>query len=278
VGGAAALLAQMRPSLDGRALQSLLVGYAQRGRASALAVGAGVFRLGAAAVGEVAAQPVTLGFGIWGGPRWHATRTIVVRNVSTRRLQLSLSAVADGESEALHFTVKPDRLVLAIGRSRAVKVTVTAPAAVDARVVTGSIHVAAAGSQTLRIPWALGFRQYSANLLARVALNQSSFEASDTTPALLTIQAGNLVRDDGLLQVQPVSRLDILLYSADGRFIGILARLRDLLPGSYSFGITGRGPTSVRLLPGRYALRLAAWPTLPRDGEPSRARVRFSIK
>jgi hypothetical protein len=138
--------------------------------------------------------------------------------------------------------------------------------------------VAAAGSQTLRVPWALGFRQYSDNLLAHVALNEASFKGSDTKPALLTIQAGNLVRDDGLLQVQPVSRLDILLYAANGRFIGILARLRDLLPGSYSFGITGRGPTSVRLLPGRYELRLAAWPTLPRDAKPSRARVRFAIE
>jgi hypothetical protein len=252
----------MRPSLDGAALQSLLVGYSQRGRASALAVGAGVFRVGAAAVGEIAAQPSTLGFGIWGGPRWHATRTIVVRNVSTRRLQLSLSAVTDGESEALHLVVEPNRLLLGVGRSRTIRVTVTAPAAVGGPAVTGSIQVAAAGSQTLRVPWALGFRRYSANLLARVVLNETSFKASDTDPALLTIQAGNLVRDDGL-QVQPVSRLDILL---------------NLLPGAYSFGITGRGPTSVRLAPGDYELRLAAWPTLPRDAEPSRAQVRFTIK
>ena len=143
--------------------------------------------------------------------------------------------------------------------------------------MTGTIQVAAAGSQTLHVPWALGFRQYSANLLAHVALNESSFKASDTTPALLTIQAGNLVRDDGL-QVQPVSRLDILLYSASGQFLGALARLRNLLPGAYSFGITGRGPTSVRLAPGRYELRLAAWPTLPRAAKPSRARVRFTIE
>jgi hypothetical protein len=63
------------------------------------------------------------------------------------------------------------------------------------------------------------------------------------------VQAGNLVRDNGV-QIQPVSRLDVLLYSASGRFIGVMARLRNLLPGSYSFGITGRGPNSVRLAPG----------------------------
>jgi hypothetical protein len=159
-----------------------------------------------------------------------------------------------------------------------VLVTVRAPAAPRERVVTGTIEAAVSGSlQTLRVPWALGFRQYSANLLAHVSLNKKSFAPSDASPALLTVQAGNLVRDGGI-QIQPVARLDILLYDASGRFIGTLARLRNLLPGAYSFGITGRGPTSVRLPAGGYELRLAAWPTLPRDAKPSRARVRFQIE
>jgi hypothetical protein len=277
VAGAAALLAQMRPALDGPALNSLLTGYADRGDAPAVDVGAGTFRLGVSAVGEVAAQPSTLGFGIWEGPRWHATRTVTVRNVSTRRLQLSLSSVVDGESEALKFKVVPDRLVLGIGRSARVKVTVTAPAAPRARLITGVLQIAAAGSETLRVPWALSFRRYSANLVPRVTISDKSFKPSDTNPAVLTVQAGNLVRDYGL-QIQPVSRLDVLLYTATGRYIGVMARLRNLLPGSYSFGITGRGPTSVQLAPGSYELRLAAWPTLPLDAKPSRARVPFRIE
>jgi hypothetical protein len=57
-----------------------------------------------------------------------------------------------------------------------------------------------------------------------------------------------------------------------------MARLRNLLPGSYSFGITGRGPTSAQLAPGGYELRIAAWPTLPLDAQPSRARVSFRIE
>jgi hypothetical protein len=277
VAGAAALLAQMRPALDGPSLESLLVGYAQRGNASPLAVGAGVFRLGASAVGEVAAQPATLGFGIWGGKRWHATRTLVVRNVSTRRLQLSIAAVSDGESEAVSFTVSPQHLVLRVGRAHRVRVTVTAPAAPNAAVLTGAIQVAASGSETLRVPWALRFKSYAQSLLGRVALDSRSFKPSDTSPAVLNIQAGTLVHDDGL-QVQPVSRLDVLLYSADGRYLGVMARLRNLLPGSYSFGITGRGPTSARLARGSYELRVAAWPTLPRDAKPSRAQVSFRIE
>jgi subtilisin family serine protease len=277
VAGAAALLAQMRPALDGSALNSLLVGYANRDGASAVDVGAGTFRLGTSAVGEVAAQPSTLGFGIWEGRRWHATRTVTVRNVSTRRLQLSLSPIVDGESEALKFKVVPDKLVLGIGRSARVQVTVTAPAAPRARLITGVLQIAAAGSETLRVPWALSFRRYSANLVPHVTISDASFKPSDTNPAVLTVQAGNLVRDYGL-QIQPVSRLDVLLYTASGRYIGVMARLRNLLPGSYSFGITGRGPTSVQLAPGSYELRLAAWPTLPLDAKPSRAQVSFRIE
>jgi Subtilase family len=278
VAGGAALLAQMRPDLDGPALDGLLVGYASRGGAPATAVGAGTFRLGLSAVGEVAAQPTTLGFGTWQGKRWHATRTLVVRNVSTRRLELSVSALADGESEALKFKVVPDHLVLRIGRSKVVKVTVSAPAApTNVRLVTGVVQIATDGSETMHVPWALGFRTYAANLLAHVALSDTSFKPSDTQPAILTVQAGNLVRDAGL-QIRPVSRLDILLYSSAGRFLGVMARLRNLLPGSYSFGITGRGPTSVVLSPGAYQLRLAAWPTLPRDAKPSRAQVSFRIE
>jgi hypothetical protein len=158
-----------------------------------------------------------------------------------------------------------------------VRVTVTAPVAPNAAVVTGAIEVAASGSERLRVPWALRFRSYARSLLGRVALSDTSFKPSDTNPAVLSIQAGALVRDAGV-QIQPVSRLDVLLYSAEGRYLGVMARLRNLLPGSYSFGITGRGPTSARLAPGRYELRIAAWPTLPRDAKPSRAQTSFRIE
>ncbi|HVC86472.1 MAG TPA: S8 family serine peptidase [Gaiellaceae bacterium] len=277
VAGGAALLAQMRPALDGPSLQSLLVGYAQQGSEPAWASGAGTFSLGAAAVGEVAAQPTTLGFGIWQGPRWHATRTLVVRNVSTRRLQLSVSVVAGGESEALKFAVVPDRLVLRPGRAARVQVTLRVPTAPAARIVTGAVQIAPWGSETLHVPWAVEFVRTADRLLGPVRLDRTSFAPSDASPAILSVQAGSLVHDHGL-QIEPVSRLDILLYSGGGRYLGVLVRLRDLLPGSYSFGITGRGPTSALLAPGPYELRVAAWPTLPSDAKPSRAQVSFRIE
>jgi subtilisin family serine protease len=277
VAGAAALIAQMRPELDGPSLDSLLVGYAQPGGASATEVGAGVFRVGASAVGEVAAQPTTMGFGIWQGPHWHATRSLVVRNVSSRRLQLSLSSVTNFESEALKIAIVPNHLVLGVGRAARVLVTVRAQAAPEARIVTGALEIEPAGSETLHVPWALDFGRIPDTLLGRVTIDRPSFPASDTNPAVLSVQAGSLERLHGL-QIQPVSRLDILLYSSSGRFLGVMARLRDLLPGSYSFGLTGRGPTSARLPAGSYELRLAAWPTLPRQAKPSRAQVSFKIE
>src|SRR5579884_1680013 len=276
-GGAAALLAEMRPALDGPSLESLLVGYAQPAPASPLQVGAGTLRLGASAVGEVAAQPATLGFGVWQGPRWHSTRTLVLRNVSTRRLEISVDAVAGQNSEALHFSISPNLLTLRVGQAKRVQVTVTAPAPPGVDAVTGVIEIAPDGSETLRVPWALDFERTTPPLLAHLTLSESAFKPSDSAPALLSLQAGTLLAAGGL-QIEPVSRLDILLYDAGGRFLGVLARLRDLLPGSYSFGITGRGPNSIRLAPGRYELRLAAWPVLPATAKPSRAQVSFRIE
>jgi len=277
VAGAAALLAQMRPGLDGAGLVGLLAGYAQRGRADATAVGGGVLRLGASAVGELAASPISLGFGIWQGSHWHATRFLTIRNVSSRRLEVSAKAISGGDSEALKFRVTPDHFLVRAGRARKVKVTVRAPEEASTRVVTGTIDLHAAGSHTVHVPWALLFQAETANLLGRATISAKSFAPSDTDPAILSVQAGALVRDGGL-QIEPVRRLDILLYSGSGRFLGVMARLRDLLPGSYSFGITGRGPTSTRLAPGAYELRLAAWPTLPLDAKPQRLQVSFQLE
>jgi hypothetical protein len=278
VAGAAALVVQMRPALTATQLRSLLVGYAQAGGAATTASGAGTFRIGASAVGEVAADQATLGFGTWRDAHWHATRTLVVRNVSTRRLQVSVAALTTaGESEALRFTVSPTRLLLRQGQSRRVKVTVRADAAPPTDVVDGVVQVAPTGGEALRVPWALVFRAPHASLLQQVTIDHASFKPSDTAPAILTVRAGNVVASGGL-QIEPVSRLDILLYSASGRFVGVMARLRDLLPGTYSFGITGRGPNSIVLAPGDYELRLAAWPTLQSQGPPSRATVRFRVQ
>jgi hypothetical protein len=69
-------------------------------------------------------------------------------------------------------------------------------------------------------------------------------------------------------------RLDLL--DAKGTVIGTLVTLRDLLPGRYAFGLTGRTPVGNTLTPGRYRIRVTAVPSFPTT--PSQAEVAFTIK
>ena len=265
------------PSLGGSELASLLTGYADPGT-SVTASGNGNLDLGASAVGEVAASATALAFGPWTGPKWSSTQKLVVTNVSTRKLAMSLSSTSSGAGSALQFTVAPYQLTLGAGQSRIVNVTVTSPTPPDLSLLTGAIVIAPAGSQALRVPWAVSFKAPATNLIVNASIDHIAFKPSDLAPAILTVRAGALDSSDGALQIEPVLRMDLLLYTAGGHFIGRLAELRDLLPGAYSFGITGRAPTSVPLAPGNYEIRLAAWPTSPANATPSRAKVKFSIQ
>ena len=76
---------------------------------------------------------------------------------------------------------------------------------------------------------------------------------------MLTVVAGRVDGSAERPQLLPLEQLAIELYRGDRR-LGRLALVRDLLPGRYSFGITGRGPGGKRLPPGDYALRLTATP------------------
>jgi len=264
VAGAAALIAQMRPGLDAGALRSLLVGYAQPGGAAATQTGAGTFRAGAAAVGELAADVTTVGFGVLAGS---ATQTITLRNVSSRRLHVDMQAVTtSGETAPLQFSVVPGDFTLAPGASETVGVTVSSRVRQPAQLALGAIEARVAGSETLRIPWALLLHQPAAPPL-HASLDKSSFAPSDVAPAVLTVHAG-AVRHG---QIEPVSQLSVLLYTASGRYLGVLALQRDLLPGTYVFGITGRGPSGAVLPRGRYELRIVARPA-------ARATVSFTIE
>ena len=79
-----------------------------------------------------------------------------------------------------------------------------------------------------------------------------------------------------VVEIQPVARLDVSLYSSSGAFLGVLATVPDLLPGTYRFALTGRGPDGTVLQPGGYEIRIAAWPTL--RGRPTRDKIRFRIE
>jgi hypothetical protein len=83
---------------------------------------------------------------------------------------------------------------------------------------------------------------------------------------------------DGEL-IEPVGVLELELWTASGRNLGLLARLRDVLPGRYAFGLTGRDPHGKRLPAGDYVLRLRAHPVDGDDGaQPSTAEAVFTIE
>jgi hypothetical protein len=58
--------------------------------------------------------------------------------------------------------------------------------------------------------------------------------------------------------------------------MGTLARLRNVLPGRFAFGVTGRDPGGGALDPGSYALRLVATPT--GGGRLSSRLVQFEVE
>ena len=280
VGGAAALLAHARPSLDAYALRSLLANSARPLPDSSLAVqGAGLLDLGAAAAAEVTAQPISLALGRANDVGWQSATEVTVRNVSTRRVEVSIDVERLREGAAnVAFSVQPDRLALRPGRARRVKVNALVTTEPSGRAVTeGVVLVRGTGTRPLRIPWAVTFGPPSTNLLGAVQLSATAFKPSDERPALLTLRAGKVVRSAPGDEIRPVRRLDVELLRGNGERIGVLARLRDLIPGHVAIGITGRDPEGDRLAAGGYRLRLTAWPT-ERGGPPSRAEVPFRIR
>jgi hypothetical protein len=202
-----------------------------------------------------------------------------VRNVSTRRLELSAEVLRFTKgAAAISFSIRPDRFELAPGSSRRVQVQALVTAEPSGRASTeGVVVFRGEGTTALRVPWAVTFGPKSTSLIGSVQLKEPSFVPSDVSPALLTLRAGKLLRTGAGEEIRPVRRLDVELLRANGQRIGLLARLRDLIPGHVTIGITGRDPDGARLEPGRYRLRLSAWPT-EAGGPPSREVVQFRVR
>ena len=276
VAGAAALLAQARPDLDAVALKSLLVGSARRlPRDAPAAQGAGLLDVGAAAAAEVAVDPAALAFGRARGRRWRARRTLRLHNVSTRTLRVSLS-LGERLRRGVRLSVTPRRLTLSPGRTT--QVTLRAELArrrAGTGAATGFLRVAPSGGRAVPVPWAAVLGPAPGALVGPLRLSAASFRPSDTAPAVLTFQAGRVVRSGSGAQIAPVALLNVELWAA-GKRLGVLARLRNLLPGRYAIGLTGRDPRGRRLRAGRYALRLVAFP--PDSGRPSRKSIAFAIE
>jgi hypothetical protein len=130
------------------------------------------------------------------------------------------------------------------------------------------------GGGLLEIPWTIVVPLPKPELLPVARLSSRAFKPSDDDPAVLTVVAGRVVGSAERPQLLPLRLLSLDLVR-DDKDVGRLAQLRDVLPGRYSFGITGRGPRGRRLPPGTYALRLTA---VPVGGSATDERiVRFTI-
>jgi len=216
--------------------------------------------------------PGSLALGRADGRRWRTVQELELRNVSGRRLRLSLGVrvVREGAA-AVVFDLKPARLSLAAGRTARVRLRARVISKLEGSApAEGVLLVTPLAGREVRVPWTILFGRRTPPALAAVRLSVRAFAPSDAAPALLSFVAGSVPRTGAGPDVRPLSRLDLELWSPEGGRVGLLARLRDVLPGRYSFGVTGRDPTGAILPEGNYQLRLSAYGT---DGGPATIRT-----
>ena len=236
--GVAALLAEGRPALDARALQGVLVGSAQRADLDPTSSGAGVVDLRAAVQQEAYAEPSLLSFGAVG--KAGAERVLHITNVSTRTLAVSIGNTAIAP-KGVEISVDPQRVRIRPGRSADVVVNAnTSQLSSEAGAATGELVLRMGDSPEVHVPWAVAVPA-PVELVSRVKIRMTGTRVSDATPAALSFIAGS-VSATPEPQVRSVDLLDVELWSGGTR-LGLLARRRELLPGRYTFGLTGRGPT-----------------------------------
>ena len=253
--GVAAVLAQGRPALSARGLQAVLVGSAQRADLDPTASGAGVVDLRAAVQQEVFAEPSLISFGVTGTAG--AERVLRLTNVSTRRLSVSIGTAAIAP-KGVEIAVDPQHLRIRPGASADVVVRAnTSNLSSAAGAATGELVLHAGGASEVHVPWAVAVPA-DVDLVSRVAITMTGTRVSDATPAALSLVAGSVTATPEP-QVRAVELLDVELWRGGTR-LGLLARRRELLPGRYTFGLTGRGPTGQRLARGTYTIRLLAFP------------------
>jgi hypothetical protein len=274
VTGAAAQLAQLRTNLGASDLKSLLAGTASPlPDTSVTAQGGGLVDVGAAAATELTAQPDTLAFGNARGDGWHSIQRLTLHNVSSRLFRVRIRSVGQG---GLEIVPKPAQVRLRPGGSTTVTLLARLRGAPPSGgSAEGSVVLLPRASQPVRVPWAITFGKPPRAALSEIALSTTSFKPSDTTPAVLSLRAGSLLQTPVGPQVQPVARLDFELWRGKKQ-LGLLARLRDLLPGQLALGLTGRYPGGKLLPHGRYRIELVALPT--GNGPATRVAVGFRIK
>jgi hypothetical protein len=265
--GAAAVLAEGRPSLDAAALRALLVGSALRRSRDldASASGAGLLDLRRAVQQELVVLPASISFGVPVRDTLELEERVRVRNVSTRPVSFSVQTIGL-TPRGVEITVEPAEVELRPGAATQLVVRAgTGTLSQQPGAATGELALVGAGVD-VHVPWAVAMPGRDTDLLTRVSLRRTAGRVSDVTPVVLSLVAGAITPTPGP-QVRPLEALEVQLRRG-GELIGVLARRRELLPGRYTFGLTGRGPSGERLRRGTYTVRVVA-----RPGDGTRSQV-----
>ena len=275
VAGAAALLAEARPEADAAMLRSLLIDAADAlPNTPVAAQGTGMLDLGRSAAAELVADPPSIVFGRGTRDGYQGNEIVRLHNVSTRR-QTVFVATGQGPNPRVPLIVSPRRLELDAGETAEITVRTRPITVAEGESASGVLTITPLAGMPVRIPWAVVLRRGN-GLLGPLELTRQRFKPSEQKPAVVVLRAGRVVRSSAGNAVVPVLRLDVELWTAKGKRLGLVARLRDLLPGRYAFGLTGRGPGGNVLHRGRYRLRVFAWPT--GGGAPETRSVGFTIR
>ena len=270
VAGAAALLAEARPDLDAAGLRGALVTSARRESGGAEP---GLVSPAAASAVELVADPPVLALPALVGKKRGSSGRVTLRNVSRRVLVVRLQPGA--AAAGVTVRARPERVVLRPGTRARVTVSMTAsvrPAAPGA--LEGVLRAVVGPGTRLRIPWTAAV-PVALPVISRATLSSAEFKASDRTPAVLSLVAGRVDGSVERPQLLPLARLEIVLFRGKRR-VGTLVRLRDLLPGRYAFGVTGRGPRGARLPAGGYEVRIVGVPV--GGGSPTVVGIPFRLR
>ena len=137
----------------------------------------------------------------------------------------------------------------------------------------------AEGVATARVPWAVTLGESAPALVSDAVLSRTAFAPSRRGGAVLTFRAGAAAEDVDGVAIDAVGLLTVEVAARGGKPLGVVARLRDLLPGRYAIRVTGRDTSGKPLRPGRYVLTLRAWPTDASEGsEPATVqRIPFRV-
>lgn len=273
--GAVALLTQARPDLSAKELRSLLTTSARRLEGYSLtAQGVGVLDLAAANQTSVAAESQSLTYPLLRGARKQATLEFVLKNLDSTKLTVALSANREDGSEWVRIRVSPSSARIRGRHRRKIKLRVDLVGESRGSSAQGTVKLLLSNGQVLYVPWTARQASGRSELISSARLSHRSFTVSDSGAEVLTLGLG---RVSGTLErrIEPAVKVEVGLWNGEGRYLGVLARMRDVLPGHYVFGLTGRSPAGATLAPGDYRLRITVYPS--GGGKVSKRSLRFKI-